>query len=215
MFLSACAGTSGITNIEGDKYVGIYSDRASGNSNVIVGDYKVVIKEQNGKLFGKDRRGNDELIQKTDTDFRLKSFDISGSFSEIENGKYQYLSIKEDGILVKRLTRLNIPQTRYEEAIYDSIDRLIKIDENKTQAECLADIKTGTVSEVSGDVKLTNELIEKFKRGSFGKQNSLLIMKDGRLVLEQYFRGWNPGRNSSDAVRQQKLYILAFRRLNR
>ncbi|MCP4287212.1 MAG: hypothetical protein GY792_22675 [Gammaproteobacteria bacterium] len=181
LFLSACAGSSGITNIESDKYVGIYSDGANGA-------YKVIIREQNGKLFGKDWRGKEEIIQETDTDFRLKSFDIRGRFNTLENGKYQHLSVKENGI-EKRLTRLDIPQTRYEEGIYDSIDDLDKIDENKTQAECLQGIKTGSVIEVSGDDKITNEFIEKLKNGSFGKQNSLLILKDGKLVVEQYFRG--------------------------
>ena len=195
LFLSACAGSSGITNIESDKYVGIYSDRAGGDYNVIIGDYKVIIKEQNGKLFGKDWRGKDEMIQETDTDFRLKSINIRGRFSELKNGKYQYLTIKETGILKKRLTRLNIPQTRYEEAIYDSIDNLNKIDVNTTQAECPIEIKTGAVTEVSGDGKLTNELIEKLRKGSFRKQNSLLIMKDGELVVEQYFRGWSQEEN--------------------
>jgi hypothetical protein len=187
LFLSACAGSSGITNIESDQYVGIYSDRESG-------DYKVIINEQNGKLFGKDRRGKGEIIQETDTDFRLKSTNIRGRFNKLENGKYQYLLIKENGI-EKRLTRLEIPQTRYEEAIYDSIDNLIRIDENKTPEECPIDIKMGTVTDVSGDGKLTNELIEKLKKGSFGKQNSLLIMKGGKLVVEQYFRGWNQQEN--------------------
>lgn len=187
LLLSACAGRPGITNTKSDQYVGIYSDPASGA-------YKVIINEQDGKLFGKDRRGKEEIIQETDTDFRLKSINARGRFNKLENGKYQNLSIKENGIEI-RLTRLEIPQTRYEEAIYDSINNLNKIDENKTQAECQIDIKTGTVTDVSGDGELINELIEKLKNGSFGKQNSLLIMKDGKLVVEQYFRGWSKEEN--------------------
>ena len=187
LFLSACAGSSGITNIESDKYAGIYSDGANGA-------YKVIIREQNGKLFGKDWRGKEEIIQETDTDFRLNSFNIRGRFNKLENGKYQHLSVKENGI-EKRLTRLEIPQTKYEEGIYDSINHLNKINENKTQAECLQNIKTSSVIEVNGDDKITNEFIEKLKNGSFGKQNSLLILKDGKLVVEQYFRGWSQEEN--------------------
>jgi CubicO group peptidase (beta-lactamase class C family) len=187
LFLSACVGNTRITSTESDKYVGFYSDRPNGA-------YNVIIKEQNGKLFGKDWRGKAEIILKADTDFRIKSIDISGRFNKFENGKYQVLLIKENGI-EKRLTRLDISQTRYEEAIYDSIDELNKIDGNKTQAECPIDIKTGTVTEVSGDDKLTNELIEKHKNGSFGKQNSLLISKDGKLVVEEYSRGWSQEEN--------------------
>ena len=123
LFLSACAGRSGMTDIKSDQYVGIYSDPASG-------DYKVIINEQNGKLFGKDRRGKDEIIQETDTDFRLKSMNVRGRFNKLENGKYQFLLIKENGIET-RLTRLAIPQAKHQEAIYDSIDDLIKIDEKK------------------------------------------------------------------------------------
>ncbi len=195
LFLSACAGSSGITNFESDKYVGFYSDRASGAYNVILGDYKVIINEQNGKLFGKDWRGKDEIILETDTDLRLKSFNIRGRFNKLENGKYQHLTIKEKGQLEKSLTRLHIPQTRYEEGIYDSLDGLDKIGENQTQAECQQGIKTGSVIEVSGDDKITNEFIEKLKNGSFGKQNGLLILKDGKLVVEQYFRGWSQEEN--------------------
>ena len=183
LFLSACAGSSRITNIESDEYVGIYSDLPNRT-------YNVIIREQNGKLFGSDLRGKAEITLEADTDFHIKSVDISGRFNKFENGQYQVLLIKENGI-EKRLTRLQIPLTRYEETLYDSIDDLYRIEENKTQGECPIDIKTSTVTEVGGDAKLTNELIEKFKNGYFKKQNSLLILKDGKLVVEEYFRGWS------------------------
>ena len=187
LFLSACAGSYRITNVESHKYVGIYSDPANAA-------HKVIIKAQHGKLFGKDRRGKDEIIQETDTDFRLNSIDVHGRFNKLENGKYQFLLIEENGI-EKRLTRMEIPQAKHEVALYDSLDFLNKIDDNKAPAECLVGIKTETVTEVGGDDKLINELIEKQKNGSFGKQNSLLIMKDGQLVVEQYFRGWGQEEN--------------------
>jgi len=165
------------------KYVGIYSDRANE-------DYKVIINEQNGKLFIKDWRAKDEIILETDVDFRLKNIPIDGCFNKLEDERYQDLSFKENGINIS-LTRSEIPIIEYEEAIYESIDNLIKIDENKTEAESQIEIKTAAVAEVNGDAESINDLIEKFKNGYFGKQNSLLIMKDGKLVVEQYFRGWS------------------------
>jgi CubicO group peptidase (beta-lactamase class C family) len=165
------------------KYVGIYSDTANGN-------YKVIIKEQNGILYIKDWWAKDEIILETDIDFRLKNMPIDGRFNNLENRRYQDLSGNKYGIK-KKLTRVEIPIIKYEEALYESIDNLIKIGENKTQAESPIDNKTGTVTEVNGDGELINDLIEKLKNGYFGKQNSLLIMKDGMLVVEQYFRGWS------------------------
>jgi len=169
------------------KYVGIYSDRANE-------DYKVIINEQNGKLFIKDWRAKDEIILETDVDFRLKNIPIDGCFNKLEDERYQDLSFKENGINIS-LTRSEIPIIEYEEAIYESIDNLIKIDENKTEAESQIEIKTAAVAEVNGDAESINDLIEKFKNGYFGKQNSLLIMKDGKLVVEQYFRGWSREEN--------------------
>ncbi|MBI9107939.1 MAG: serine hydrolase [Spirochaetales bacterium] len=171
------------------KYVGIYSDRANNN-------YKVIVKEQDGKLYIKDWRVKDEITIENDIDFRLKNFPIEGHFNNLEHRRYQDLSFEENGTTV-RLSRSEIPLIKYEDAIYESIDNLIKIDENKTEAESPIEIKMGTVSEVNGDAESINDLIEKFKNGYFGKQNSLLIMKDGKLVVEQYFRGWSREENQS------------------
>jgi len=165
------------------KYVGIYSERANGN-------YEVIIEEKNGKLYIIDWRAKDEIIIENDINFWLKNNPIGGHFSKLEDKRYQDLSFEENGTIV-RLSRVEIPVTKYEDTIYGSIDYLNKIVENKTQVKSPIEIKTATVTEVNGDGELINDLIERIKNGYLGKQNSLLIMKDGKLVVEQYFRGWS------------------------
>jgi len=55
----------------------------------------------------------------------------------------------------------------------------------------LADgISTARVEQVGGDRVQTERLVGQFLAGSWGDQHSLLIMKDGLLVLEEYFEGW-------------------------
>ncbi len=180
LLIALCSCTN---NGDNSKYVGIYSDR----SNEV---YKVVIKERNGKLYINDWRVKDEIIIENDINFRLKNYPVDGRFNNLKNKKYQDLSFEENGIDIS-LTRLEIPITEYNEAIYKSIDNLIKIDASETEEESQIEIKTGTVAEVNGDVVSINDLIEKLKNGYFGKQNSLLVMKNGKLVVEEYFRGWS------------------------
>ena len=164
------------------KYIGVYSSNANE-------DYKVIIQERGGKLYIKDFRGKDEITFKSDSEFRLKNLPVEGEFSKVKNGRYQYFSMRENGVIIS-LTRAIIPAAENNKAVYDSNDNIARIEENINN-EDRYEIITGTISEVEGDTELVNDLIQKINNGYFGNQNSLLVMKDGQLVVEQYFRGWS------------------------
>lgn len=50
-------------------------------------------------------------------------------------------------------------------------------------------LKTGSIEEVDIDTELIAKAVKKIKCGSFNEIHSMLIYKDGRLVLEEYFQG--------------------------
>lgn len=50
-------------------------------------------------------------------------------------------------------------------------------------------IEVGTLEEVDLDTALVIKAVDKIRNGRFGEVHSLLVFKDGRLVLEEYFKG--------------------------
>src|SRR4051812_31877721 len=44
------------------------------------------------------------------------------------------------------------------------------------------------------DTARVGVLIRPFLEGRHGNHTSLLVMKDGRLIVEEYFRDWNAGK---------------------
>jgi len=50
-------------------------------------------------------------------------------------------------------------------------------------------IDVGTLDEVDIDINLIESAVDHIKSGKYGEIHSLLIYKDGRLVLEEYFHG--------------------------
>jgi CubicO group peptidase (beta-lactamase class C family) len=51
-------------------------------------------------------------------------------------------------------------------------------------------IETSSIEEAGGVRAQAERLVGQFLAGSWGDQHSLLIMRHGRLVLEEYFGGW-------------------------
>lgn len=51
-------------------------------------------------------------------------------------------------------------------------------------------LKTGTMQEAGMDTALINKCLERIKCGGFNEIHSMLIYKDGMLVLEEYFKGY-------------------------
>ncbi len=56
-------------------------------------------------------------------------------------------------------------------------------------AETTDGLKTGTLSEVGIDTALIKKAMNRVERGKYGEVHSVLIYKDGKLVLDEYFKG--------------------------
>ena len=50
-------------------------------------------------------------------------------------------------------------------------------------------IEVGTLDEVNFDTRIIEEAVSEIRRGRYSGVHSMLIYKDGRLVLEEYFPG--------------------------
>jgi CubicO group peptidase (beta-lactamase class C family) len=51
-------------------------------------------------------------------------------------------------------------------------------------------LDVGTLGEVSVDSELIEKAVSNINRGKYGEVHSMLIFKDGKLVLEEYFKGY-------------------------
>jgi len=52
-----------------------------------------------------------------------------------------------------------------------------------------------TPSEAGLDVARMTDLVQRIRAGRYGRMTSLLIARDDRLVVEEYFNGWSSGRS--------------------
>ena len=51
----------------------------------------------------------------------------------------------------------------------------------------------GTPAEAGLDVARMTDLVQRLRAGRYGRMASLLVVRDGRLVVEEYFNGWSAG----------------------
>ncbi|MCG8698435.1 MAG: beta-lactamase family protein [Bacteroidales bacterium] len=70
------------------------------------------------------------------------------------------------------------------------------------------ELNTGTLEEVQMDIPLISKTIEKIKSGKFNDIHSILIYKEDKLVLEEYFNGhqyqWNAPKYHGEIVQWKK-----------
>lgn len=183
-----------IPKVANSGYVGLYSLPTDN-------DYKALILEKKGKLFAKYGGVKEELVLLKNGMVRGKDFKNRAQFGDLKNEQFQSLSITVNGTKIK-LLRVNVPQTKYEETFYSGMDSF------QTEKECTTGLKTGSMAEVNADSKLISDLVKRLKLGFYGKQNSLLIMKDGKLVVEKYFRQWDQKENHQMQAMSKSLTSL-------
>ncbi len=90
-------------------------------------------------------------------------------------GKFSYSdpSIKPKELILSKITE-NIERKIYKYTKPESVQ-----------------FKTSSLSDVNMNTEIISNLIQKINNGNFGEINSILIYKNHKLVLEEYFNGFN------------------------
>lgn len=180
------------------EYTGLYSLQKGGELTYLVFEEKQVLYLQSMEdIF--------EVALESKTDFYLKRNYHNNSrcrFHNLQNGKYQSL-VPVGGEL--EFIRMDIPDDKLKTVYYKILDSITSINLNGVQSifvkmpgmespgECEFDIKTGTLEEVKGDKPKIDKLVKHISRGGLGDLNCLLVSKNGKLVVEEYFNGYKSG----------------------
>lgn len=167
------------------EYTGLYTDTKNEHT-------KLVVLEDNGILYIQSLAGIYQVIFSSKTDIKLMVQNESTApahFSEFKNGKYHKLNMGQ-GVNKLILKRDDIPESKCKSVLYEAIDRsdfLVGFNKTKLPPGQSPDIETVSIEEAGGNRSLIKKLIRRVS----GRVNCLLISKNSRLVVEEYFNGYS------------------------
>ncbi len=145
---------------------------------------------QNGMKFGSEQAADIYFDGKSISMVANKSADVKyeGEINEQKNmikGKLLY----SDGSGMKfNLSKYSQDKIQKE---FPGLLHLKEKEYSYSKPENLHDsLPTSTLKEMKIDGNLLGEMVDKIKNGEFGKVNSVLILRKGNLVFEEYFDGF-------------------------
>lgn len=152
----------------------------------------VIINHDNNRHFAHTAYSTSELIIDENGEFKTKGKmnNITGRFEDKKEGKYNKAFINLPGTQFT-YERINIPQNQYVSTLYGSEKKMT--DFSSSHNDVCADLyNSEPLINVTDNHKLIDALITKIKTAdnNFKNIDSLLILKDNKLVVEHYFNGW-------------------------
>ena len=169
-----------------DPYSGIYK---------IDSDYLtyIYVKQVDGRYFLRTSYGFSEIIIANDGKFKPKdeTIDAMGVFEDKDNNEFQKQTITYFGVSADYY-RVDIPKDQYIATLYDSEMRMSNFSSPQGDL-CDDSIESIPLSSVTDKSKHIDALISEIEigRNNYNDTDSLLILKEGKLVVEQYFNGWS------------------------
>uniref|UniRef100_A0A2A4YX93 Beta-lactamase-related domain-containing protein n=1 Tax=OCS116 cluster bacterium TaxID=2030921 RepID=A0A2A4YX93_9PROT len=141
---------------------------------------------KDNELYFKNPNGNQvQLVRKNDSEFYILNMeDIIFSF-KLDGDMVNELSLDQKGQLIdfKRLDLILDEQKKL-----GDLSEVSSISSGYVVPEAQNDgLTTASLTKVTGSEKLIFKLIENIEHGAYGEIDSLLIVKDGKLVVEQYY----------------------------
>lgn len=164
-----------------DNIIGKYAISAATLSQTTI---EFLVKDD--ELYFKNPTGNQvQLVRKNNSEFYILNMeDIIFSF-KFDDGLVNELTLNQKGQLIDFM-RLDL--------ILDEQKKLGDLSEVSLESvgyavpEALNDgLQIAALTDVIGSEKLIYKLIENIEGGAYGEIDSLLIVKDGKLVVEQYY----------------------------
>ncbi|ELP5726841.1 TPA: class C beta-lactamase-related serine hydrolase [Vibrio vulnificus] len=158
-------------------YLGVYQSEPDPSSYIQV-------KEQDGKLYFYTTEGVMEAKLHTQGDYELIHYFSHGEFNDLKQGQYQQI-VNQD-----YATRV-----RYQRVNDTSILDLSNIHHGHLHAESIGtdfQCENEFPFELTGTLNETlSPLWKDINSGRYGRINSVLVAKDGKLLAEKYFNGFN------------------------
>ncbi len=174
MFVSACS-----TAYEPSRYVGVYQSEPDSNAYIQV-------KDIDGKLFFYTTQGVMEAQLGGRRDYKLVNVYAEGEFENLKDGKYQTI-VNTDYAYRVKYNRVELPDGKNLETIHHG-NLYAKNIATTAQAECANEFPF--TKSLSYNTKLQG-LWDDIESGTYGRINSVLVLKSGDLIAEKYFNGFN------------------------
>ncbi|WP_053062481.1 serine hydrolase domain-containing protein [Photobacterium aquae] len=181
VFLLSIPSAFSQTKADKNPYTGVFQSENDSTINFIV-------LERNGKIIARNVWGVEELDLNEAHSFTLKEWGLTGQFSGVKEAKFQKY-VEEINGQQHPFNRINVEP---------SIPFLYNSNPNFTdfsavdQESCSEEYKLHSLAKNSKHPEKIEKLIKQIKsdRYGWGKQDSLLIYKDNKLLIEEYFNGW-------------------------
>jgi len=175
--------SSGCTQVKSDNnpFTGVYQLENNPEVNFI-------ITERAGKLYEINTGEIGELSVNDDNSYAIKEWQVTGNFLNEINGEFQQVVLQRQG---QQYTYKRIQQQPTTQFLYKSDSNVTDIS-HPNQQECEDPYPLYSLSENSQHPEKIKKLLKQIKSGrySWDQHDSLLIFKDGKLLVEEYFNGW-------------------------
>ena len=181
VFLLALSSACTQNNSDNNPYTGVYQSENDPTINFIV-------QERDGKIVAKNVWGVTELEINEAHNFTLKEWDLTGQFSDVNETKFQRYVEEISGQQYQFKRIQTQPSVAF---LYDSNPNFTDFS-STTQQSCTDDYPLHSLAENSKHPEKIEKFIKQIKsdRYGWGKQDSLLIFKDNKLLVEEYANSW-------------------------
>jgi len=185
IIIALCALPSVAVSAVIDPYNGLYKADSDVPSYVI-------INNDNNRYFAHMAYYTSELIIDEKGEFKAKekTSNIIGRFKDKKEGKYNKAFVNLSGTQFT-YKRVDIPQDQYVSTLYGSEKQMTDFS-SSNNGVCADAYNSEPLINVTDNHKLIDALITKIETAdnNFKNIDSLLILKDNKLVVEHYFNGW-------------------------
>ncbi len=185
IIIALCALPSVAVSAVLDPYSGLYKVDSDVPSYII-------INNDNNRYFAHMAYSAAELIIDETGEFKAKekASNIIGRFKDKKEGKYNKAFANVSGTQFT-YKRVDIPQDQYVSTLYGSEKQMTDFS-SSNNGVCADAYNLEPLINVTDSPKYIDALITKIETAdnNFKNIDSLLILKDNKLVVERYFNGW-------------------------
>lgn len=166
---------------DNNPYTGVYQSENDPTINFIV-------LARDGKIIARNVWGVTELALNEEHRFTLEEWDLTGTFSSIKDAKFQRYVEQISGQQYQYKRIQAEPSIAF---IYNSNTNFTDFSSVNEQ-NCFDDYPLYSLAEHSQQPEKIEKFIKQIKsdRYGWGAQDSLLIYKDNKLLVEEYFNAW-------------------------
>lgn len=170
--------------------------KISPNPNLYTGVYQyesdptsyLTVFERDGRILARSEYAFVELKMNAEHSFEFKEWGLTGKFSNLEDSKFQSYVEKVD----EKQSQYNRIEAEPTLAfLYDGNAKFTDLS-SKSNSRCSDDYPLHALADNSKHPGKIEKLVKKLTLDRFGlqKQDSLLIFKDNKLLVEEYFKFW-------------------------